>query len=733
MTDDRLAKQRAAIEQARAMLAAEEKRKAEAEELKEDITDVPAELAEAVPDVFDEDKGYIKDRAEQREREDSYLKRLNILAMYKKLTGHDAKRSGGQNEKLVFCPSASHHNTNSEAACINTVKKTWVCYGQCDDGGGVIDMVAAANNMPFGKQLKGKDYAQAKQLVLEKYCGWKFEKTAQGWVGKSPEEQEAEVKAFEKDYGTLPPLPEEDDDEEGDSSDDDDNLPTLGKVKIKQPTRGYQPKTVIEGPGPVLESSHPHLAPVPSPEPIEDDADGSGPLEKLPELDDIWKYIPEGTPLYEFMVAVEEMPVPKEFSLFRGLQLLSLSAGPYVRGKVGRIFKTTLSVLFVGSSGAGKSQSRGAMNQVLDHVCYKWIPVPPNGTKYGIHSGVKRLIEPGSGEFLLQELSTEQNENGNYKIADVMADLEVDELSRFMGKGNVTGSSLVGVFQEMDNDPTLDSEVRAGSRSGGVVIAKNPNMVFSAGVQPNALKHLVGRQNISNGLLARFEIVTGNRIISDDPFESKIKDITRAQELYTDLVVYYAGKTDPDSKGVRKLFVIDVDRSARDAMKRSYRYVEELKEDQDIKSRFDLKLFKLATLFAINRKADLVMQEDVEAAHWLMEYLNRSSTLTAEKVAQVEGNAMDDAILKWSLYWTEKQGYVTRGKIDNKIDVKKNGWDNAVVSKRIEALIDSGYLLVDPRSGKRGPASRRLVHPDGISRADLKVIKQGQEPSRSRS
>lgn len=704
----------------------------------EEDAEVPAEFADAIPDLFSDDqKAQVK--AERQAEEDEYLKKLNILSIYKKLTGNSVKLSGGENEKLVFCPTADHHNSNSEAACINTSKNTWVCYGQCEDGGGIIDMVAAANGMPFGKKLKGTDYAKAKQKTLEDFCGWVFDKQGKGWVGKSPETQKLEQEEFDAEVGYPQPVdnPVDNQVQETRSAEeiakelgfslsalsDDDDLPELGATSFNKgefgadspqsktkasPHQDSRPASPVTKPASEAKpASRPVLSVVEDSEDTEDQTeDFVSPDEKLPEITDIWENIPEGTPLYEYMKVTEEMDVPPEYCLFRGLQLLSLSAGPYVRGKVGRIFKTTLSVLFVGVSGTGKSQSRWAMDEILDHIVYKWHPSPPSGTKFGTHTGIKRLIEPGSGEYLIEQFSEESADGVKYQVVDVMGELEVDELSRFMGKGAVTGSSLVGVFQEMDNNPALDGAIKAGSRSGGVVHATNPNLVFSAGVQPAALPRLIGKGNIGNGLLARFEVVTGNRIPGEDPFDNKLKDTDYCQELYTDVAVYYMNKVDPGEKNTRKLFIIEVEAEARDEMRKAYQQVEGWKTGDDLKSRFDLKLFKLATLFCINRKADKVIREDVRSALWVMEYLNRSTTITGEKTVTTEGNEMEDSIVRAIIATTDSGTPASDGKIWSRATGKRKGWDREAFSKKLISMEERGILISRMHQGKRGPKTK---------------------------
>ncbi|UVK60241.1 DNA helicase [Gordonia phage Shelley] len=702
---------------------------------------VPEEFNDAAPDPWSDKEAWRQRKAEQQAEEDDALNALRIREVYEKLTGTkvNMKKSGGKNEILVFCPSSDHHNTNTEAACINIQKNTWVCYGQCDNGGGIIDMVAAANGLVYGKQSKGKDFAKAKQITLEQFCGWEFVKEGKGYVGKSPERLAQEAKEFAEEYGVPVEEPAEEPVKKKSAQEVaeelgfnlaavDDDLPEIGPTSFSRKEFGADSdKDELHAePAPTSDQSS-HIAsrveakpasgdaievseePVVESTDVNIDLDGG---DKLPEISGVFENIPKGTPLYEYMRVVEDMSIPKEFSLFRGLQLLSLSAGPYVRGRVGRPFKTTLSVLFVGATGAGKSQSRRPMDEILNHIVYQWNPQPPSGRPYGTHTGVKRLIEPGSGEYLLQELSQEVESGVPYKIQDVMADLEVDELARFMGKGAVVGSSLVGIFQEMDNDPRLNAEIRAGSRSGGTIVAVNPNLVFSAGVQPKALPQLIGRGNIGNGLLARFEVVTGNKIRRRSVFDDNMKDTTHCQELYTDVAAFYLGKTDPDGKSVRKLFYIDVATSARPLMQKYYEIIDGWMDGDDLKSRFDLKLYKLATLFAINRRATQVIEEDIECAMWVMEYLNRATTLTGERTVITVGGEIEEAIIAAVSYHTGYKGYATQGDINNRAKVKKNGWDPADVWRRLDMLVERGEIVVAPSESRRGPKSVRYVHPE---------------------
>lgn len=742
--DQMFAKIQASIEES-------EKKSQAKVEVEADDVQVPEKFLEAAPEVFEENT-YASRKAEQQAEEDSALAKLNIVSVYRKLTGNQKKLpNGGTGNLLIFCPASDHNNVNDEAAWLEKDKNIWVC-AVCDKGGGIIDMVAAANGLEWGKTAKGKDFAKAKQLTLEQFCGWTFEKTKAGFVGKSPEAKKREVEEFRAQYGELPEADEEDSTEEShqsavkplgiDYAPGDEDLPSIGPTKFNkkefvaqstaptepkpQPTPTSETKPTSLVAKPASSGGQPKLKVVQSGS--SEESPDAQPADKLPEIEGIFDRIPEGTPLHEFMKATCEMKSPNEFLLFRGLQLLALSAGPFTRGMIGDYYKLTISPLFVGDSGAGKSASKKALMKVLKHIVYSWRPAPPVGSKYGKAEGVRILDTPGSAEAMLDELSKEESEGVPYPIRDVMGFLDVDELSNFMGKSSNNGSTLREKFMELENSGELDYVVSAISRSGGRTRAINANLVFSTGVQPAAVGAVLGRHHVGNGFLARFEVVTGNKIYGYDPFKNGMKDMDYCTELYTDLAVYYLNKVDPERKGVRNLFVIEVEPESRSYMKQCHDEVERWGMGDDAKNRFDLKLFKLSALFAVNRKADLIIREDIDCAMWIMEYLNRSTTLTGERATTVQGGEIEELALKAAKYWTEKRGYVTMGNMTARVDAKRHGWDPAEVFRRIEMLVDRGELVVDPDDkAARGPKATRYIHADAATARQLRSKSQAKK------
>ncbi|AKJ71901.1 putative primase [Tsukamurella phage TIN4] len=696
--------------------------------------EVPVEFADAAPVLFEE-HSYAGRRAEQQSEEDSALKKLQITQIYRKLTG-DARpklNNGGKNELLIFCPASGHNNTSSEAAWMNVNKNTWTC-AVCDNGGGIIDMVAAANGMTFGKASKGKDFAKAKQLTLEKFCGWTFERDKLGYVGKSPAKKKQEIEAFEAEFGKLPDT--DDDDEEShrvaqvtkpagmDYAEGDEDLPSIGPTKfstkdfgVTQPgTPAAQTKvepTPIKKPEPTrLEAKPSSLASVTAIRPVETEDEDHDDNEVLPEIGGVFDHLPKGTPVYEFMWATKDVSYPKEFMLFRALQLVAAAAGPYVRGALNstNTFKPSISCLYVAGSGVGKSQSFNYISEIAEHDAFKWRVLSASTGSYQLHSGVKLIKEVGSGEYLIKQLSQHESESGPQKIRDVVALAEFDEMASIMSKAAIKGSSLLTTIQRLENSGKVTHTVSTGSMSSGELSAVNPNPIIAMGTQPSVMSKILGGGNINNGFVARFDIVTGNPIIEEDEFNKPRVNLNHAAALYGDLATKYLNGGDQEK---RDLVYIHFAPECEKEFNRINVKMQKLKATSDVKSRFDLKFRKYCLLFALNADRDQIIPADLRAAEWIMEYLDRTATMTNAKTVNTEGNEMEEGILraiaKASAY--QGKGYATMGQIWLRSQGARKGWDKDALVKRVERLIDRGDVAVDPKTASRGPSSQRFLLP----------------------
>lgn len=616
------------------------------------------EFADAIPEVDNEPRS----RKEKFDEEDAAMAKLSILDVYTGLGGAKPERSGGTDEVLVFCPSAGHNNTNTEAACINVKKNTWVCYGECDDGGGIVDLMAAHMGLPFGKNLKNIEYAKAKEELLVQFAGWERVKDGKFSVAKSPAQLEREEKEFQERHSE--PV----------------------KLEVVKPLKSTGEDSTSTG--------------------IEEYSDDV----RLPEIADIWDHLPKGTPLYEYMVANSTTSVPAEFDLFNAFGLLGLSVGPFIRGKIGRLFKPSLSVLRISGSGTGKSQSEAPLREALRFPLFAWLCAAPNpGEVYATQHGIKNIVNPGSGEYLLKQLSTDFVDGTEYKIRDVMGWLSVDEFRAFMGKGNIKGSSLFSVYLELDNRSGLEDFVETGSMGTGKIKAYNACLFFTTTIQPNAFRDLVGQTNIDNGLLARFETVTGNPIIGIAPWDDAPKSMEKTFEAYNDVFAFYEKIRAPQGAFERReIHEVQLSESAKPFYNECYIKMQKLKASDDIRSRFDLKLAKYSLLFALNSQHEEILEEDVRHAMWVMEYLTRTTRMTSEKASENTEIVIDKEVLKAVRYhYAHKAGYATEGVVYHHVNAPKNGWQKTLITKSLETLVRAGDIEARESNAARGRKTTR--------------------------
>lgn len=658
-----------------------------------DLAPVIGELAQAIPELPDDDWS----------SEDAAISSLKILDVYKKLTGKNTQKSGGKDELMVFCPSRDHENNNTEAACINVRKNTWVCFGQCGGGGGIIDMIATSNGFPFGKALKGRDYAKVKRITLEQFCGWHYDQLG---VGRSPKAQARLQTEFEKHYGSLAA-----------GAEPEPVKSTALKPTVQANNLASLPDTPGNTPKPDNVTSI--IPPVESAH------------EPLPEISDPLKMIPPGTPLYEYIVAHKPTTVPVEYVLFQGHQLLSFCGGPLLRGKYGKIFKSSLAVLLLGIPGLGKSTSINPAKEILrTYPIFSRLTLPPiNGEKFGTSMGIHVLPDPASGEVLIDHLGyTHTMEGIKYPIRDTMAWMCYDELKKYTGKSGIQGSTLDAVLQELENVSSLDDKLSTSSRSGGTLEAINPCVNITMGTQPGALKELLGQQKIDNGFLSRFCVVTGNPEIAADPEKDIPNDLTYCGELFNEVALYYDNLMDRDN---RSFFFIEVDSSAKELMRQSYQKASKWKFEEDIKSRFDLFLYKLSLLFAMNRRALAIMSEDINAAMWVLEYLNRSASLTAQKTSGLVTDEMEEGIKKAIiLIFNENKRRATRDAICSRMGANRKGWSKEDVDNKIFKLLRAGIIIEDPKpakAGKQGVPAYLLPYGYEMARPLRTTSKQGDQ------
>lgn len=619
-----------------------------------------------------------------RSEEDEAIKSVDMFQLYEHVTGRKANRkmNGGTNNYLQFCPTAGHDNTDSEAAWIDPIKGTWVCAGQCDDGGGRLDMFAASRGMSFGKSLKGEEYSKAKSEYLIELCGW--ERLPNG-RSKSPNQAKAEVEEFERvveiNQRQAPKA------EEDSSSTGTDNVISLADKRAE------------------------HQVP------------GSDRLPDLGGLDEILSHLPEGTPVYEYVKTYAVKGAPHEFDLFNGFMLLGMSGGPFLRGVGHRgPFNLSFWQLRVAPPGSGKSQAKGSVNSILKLAELAWVSLKPAVQgDYGINRGV-RPINPVSGEALVESFAKAGVGEDRYDVRDVTGWWALDEYASLSAKSAIRGSSLMTKLMDFDAvGQTTDDVIDNGDAMGRASAhAHNPLLYVSANIQPNRIQKVIGEEGRDNGLVSRFDIVSANH----RPERTSIRDIpevdepvaNRVRELFREVSEKYANKMRAD-EGLEpgEMLVIGVsDEAVKAYDDLFYKYS---MPDSDTHSRFSLKALRYSTLFAMNSLHDEVMLEDVERAAWVMEYLEKSTGLLAKKVTATKYTDLDERIFGAIKYWSEKpdskgntRGFATRGQVESSVKKAPNKYTAHEINNALKAIIEAGVVAEsDKPKGTRGPGGKRYA------------------------
>lgn len=675
---------------ARAKWAVDQKKKA-AQAGTQESTPAPAsaEYDDAIPEIGTS--------VDVRAEEDEAIKSIDMFTIYEHVTGRKANRkmNGGTNNYLQFCPTAGHDNKESEASWLDPVKGTWVCMGQCGDGGGRLDMFAAGRGMNFGKSLKGAEYSKAKNEYLIELCGW--ERGPDGRA-KSPNQAKAEAEEFERvieiNQRQVPKV-EEDSSSTG-TDEEESNVISLDERRAENADAG------------------------------------SDTLPNLGTLDDILGHLPAGSPVYEYVKTYAVNGAPHEFDLFNGLMLIGMCGGPFLRGVGHRgPFNASFWQLRVAPPGSGKSQAKHSVNSILKLAELAWISLKPAVQgDYGIARGV-RPINPASGEALIDFFAKAGEGESRYDIRDVTGWWALDEYASLSAKSAIRGSSLMSMLMDFDAVGRTEDDVVDSSEAIGRVSSKahNPLLFVSANIQPNRIQKVIGEEGRDNGLVSRFDVISSNHreeelSISTVEFVSD-PDAARVREKFREVVEKYTDKMRADEGlGPGEALRIGINPAAHKAYDKLYNKYS--KPEDDAHSRFSLKALRYCLLFAMNSLHDEVMLEDVQRAEWVMKFLERSTALLAKKVTSTKYTDLDERVMKAIEYWSNRsgpgkhdpskpgRGYATRGQIENLVKKAPQKYTQHEINNAIKAVVESGMVLeADKPKGARGPSGKRYtLNPD---------------------
>lgn len=255
----------------------------------------------------------------------------------------------------------------------------------------------------------------------------------------------------------------------------------------------------------VPELDSPVPAPLPTPEstPPSSQAELSWQLDQEPPQNDYTSMLEPGTFLHDFYMTCSKDPMPNDFHFFNGLLLVGYAAGRDVYFADLPPVYGNLYMCFVAPSGAGKSRSRYWLDKVMDSAL-------PYDELDHLRSGVNRLVDPNSGEKLIELMMSKEIPYPNKQPYDpattkgrVKGLLYLDEFETMVTSSARTGNTIKNVITTMFGS----DRAATSSRSGGELLAEEPFLSVSANIPTESLRTAVGKGDTFSGFLNRFTFV----------------------------------------------------------------------------------------------------------------------------------------------------------------------------------------------------------------------------------
>lgn len=613
------------------------------------------------------------------------MERLDIITAYNKWCGKMSPEVGGKREGIMIsCPNPSHPD-KKPSAWINLDEGHGGVYycGGCAEGGDKYDIAAYHFGYPIPGYKDGQTFHKLRQQMAES-LGYQFQKVPGGQI-------------------IIPPFesPSEDDSPGSPQNEGVDNADKIGttqagsspvaNLSASESQSGESDDKSQDEPSGQSESNDPSLASV---TPLDDDLETE--LIDYPTIN--WrKIVPKDTFLWEYMAACSNDDSPEEYHFWHAMLALGHACGRKVVLDDTKPVTANLLICLLGSTGSGKSRSRGWLHQVVNAV------MPFKDTGFDTH-GVKISAVPGSGEFLIRTFSYETKDpttgkaNGQY--APINGIVDFDELSSLLSRANRQGSTLKQVIMELAD---ANEVVQIGSLTHGTFRAEQPFCSIMASTQPRAIRSLLNRNDTGSGFLNRW-IFAGGRTKKREVFggghSSIAVDLSPAiEELKR--VHAWGGFS-------RKLLL------EPDALDRARVFWESVvlhtieKDDTDLLKRLDLLLKKLMLLFTINLKSETVPLRAVDMAIEMWEYLITCYGILNENIGITQNQEVQNEILRITRsHWNKHK----RGVTIRDIQRAKKGFSNDQIKRAIETMLALQLIELEPRrvSGHVGRPTTRYI------------------------
>ena len=576
------------------------------------------------------------ERTDEQKAMDEIVANIGIVEAYTKWIGKSVpKKRDGQVVGVMVSCPNPDHRDNRPSAWLNTEKNVWNC-GKCEEGGDVHDFAAIHYGYPRPGYKEGALFHELREKMATDF-GYVVTHLPGGVVSVSaPEEESSEAVSEVHERATEA--------EVIDLYDDGD-------------------REII-----------------------------------LPSLD--WRpVVHPDTFLDAYMKACIQDDVPEEYHLFHGMLALGFAVGRDVRLSDLVPVYSNLFVCTLGRSGAGKSNARYHLDQLLATALpHDWSD--PNS------KGVRKITSPGSAEVLIHHFQKPITDPSDPKkiigYAPVRGLIDFNEFSSLVARTNRQGSALAPTLMQFYD---MERQIATSSMTHGTKEATEPFASCLTTTQPLSLRKLFNGYDDASGFLNRYLFVPGTtkeRVaiggvrVDIGPAVEPLQNIAgwAGSFLGNEMVEW--------SPEASKLFTqffhdqIEPDKN---------------KAGNDLLVRIDLTLKKLVLLFSINQHQKTVHEQAVKDAIYCYDFLKESYQLSAGQIGNTLTNEVSEAVLHQARRAASRGQALSLNEIAKLL--KRRKYPNELLLKTVDSLVKLGFLTVQqPKAGSVGRPTVRYKYVD---------------------
>lgn len=606
---------------------------------------------------------------------DRIIDSIDFASAYNKWIGKSHAVKTKHDGNMISCPFPDHPDRNPSAWFKDD--NTWFCPG-CDEGGDVYDLAAIHFGYPRPAYKDGALFHKLRKDMAESF-GWQFKKVAGGEI----------IYKAEEPSNVPPPV----------------NQPPATQQPVAQDAPPSSDPGLSVAPAP----AGPAPAAVTSADGAGGEDEASGNVAHMWADDDEddpvvfptlnWKHlVPEDTFMYEYMKATCNDDSPEEYHFWHGLIALGSVVGRKVTLDDHRPVYANLMVCLLGSTGTGKSRSRGWLDTCLREAS----PYQEDGTAT---TGTKIMGVPGSGEYLVSQFSYEGKDPSNGKASlgyqPVNGIVDFDEMSALLARAKREGSTLKSTIMALAD---ARDHVSVGSLTRGDYVAKEPFCSITASTQPKAIRTLLNRNDAGSGFLNRWVFAGGapkETEVLGGSHSSTTVDLTEAiQQLK-----YVRGW------GAQS-HTISLEQEAYDAYVKYFREVIEpakLRDDTDLLKRIDLMSKKLMLLLTINKRKATVDAQTVFAMQDIMSYVVECFGIINNNIGLT---IMQDVMMDIQRIIRKHTAKTGRGASSRDIAryLARKNYTLEQIKKALDVMSSLDMIELAPKQGNMGrPTARYLV------------------------